>query len=129
ANTSVAASMSEHSRLIEALQSYLVLVSDSSGLTMDPESHGYFLQEMITRRIPETANSLRLLRAAAVQAARNKQMTPEERVRLQMQVEEAEADYAALQSGMSKALRDNPALQARLAPAINQLRDRQVLFL
>ena len=129
ANTSVAASMSEHGRLIDALQAYLVLVSDSSGLTMDPESQGYFLQELITRRIPEAADSLRLLRAAAVQAARNKQMTLEERVLMQMRVEEAEADYAALQSGMSKALRDNPALQTRLIPAINQLRDRQTLFL
>jgi methyl-accepting chemotaxis protein len=129
ANTSVAASMSEHGRLIEALQSYLVLVSDNSGLTMDPESQGYFLQELITRRIPDAANSLRLLRAAAVQAARNKQMTPEERVMMQMRVEEAEADYAALHSGMSKALRDNPALQTRLTPAINQLRDRQTLFM
>src|SRR5690606_2816053 len=34
ANASVAASMSEHGRLVEALQAYLVLVSDSSGLTM-----------------------------------------------------------------------------------------------
>ncbi|HWV19184.1 MAG TPA: methyl-accepting chemotaxis protein [Rhodocyclaceae bacterium] len=129
ANTPVAASMGEHGRLIEALQAYLVLVSDSSGLTMDPESQGYFLQELITRRVPEAADSLRLLRAAAVQAARNKQMTLEERVLMQMRVEEAEAAYAALQSGVSKALRDNPALQTRLIPAINQLRDRQTLFL
>lgn len=129
ANTPVATSMSEHGRLVDALQAYLALVSDSSGLTMDPESQGYFLQELITRRIPEAADSLRLLRAAAVQAARNKQMTLEERVLIQMRVEEAESDYAALQSGMSKVLRDNPVLQARLTPAVNQLRDRQTIFL
>ncbi|MDE2599946.1 MAG: HAMP domain-containing protein [Rhodocyclaceae bacterium] len=129
ANAGIADSMSDHGRLVDAIQSYLVLVADNSGLTMDPETQGYFLQDAIVRRIPEVADSLRLLRAAAVQAARNKQMMPEDRVLIQGRIEDAESAYAALHANLSKALRETPALQSRLTAPINQLRDRQALFL
>jgi methyl-accepting chemotaxis protein len=129
ANTASASSMNEHGRLVDAVQAYLVLVADNSGLTMDPETQGYFLQEVIARRIPELADSLRLLRAAAVQATRTKQMTAEERVLMQARADDVEAAYAALQANLGKAVRDNSALQAKLTPVVNQLRDRQTQFL
>jgi methyl-accepting chemotaxis protein len=128
-NTSVADSMAEHGRLIEGLQTYLALVADNSGLTMDPQPAGYFLQDAIANRIPETANAIRLLRAASIQAARSKQLSPDERAAMRIWLDDAEENYAALQADLSKAIRDNRGLQARLAPAMNQLRDRQSQFL
>lgn len=128
-NVSVADSMTEHGRLIDGLQSYFTLVADNSGLTMDPEAAGYFMQDAIVNRIPAAANAFRLLRAGSIQAARSKQLSPDERAAMRTWLDDAEESYAALQADLSKAIRDNPDLQARLAPAMNQLRDRQGQFL
>ena len=129
ANVSLLDSMAAHGRLIDTVRAYLVTVSDNSGLTMDPAAAGYFLQDAIARRIPEAADALRLLRAAGVQAARNRQISPEERAAMRAWLEDAEDGYAALQADLNKAVRDNPGLQAKLMPAMNQLRDRQAQFL
>ena len=128
-NTSVVTSMAEHGRLIEGVQSYLVLVADNSGLTMDPETAGYFLQDAIVSRIPEAADAFRLLRAASIKAARSKQISPDERASMRTWLDDAEESYAAVQADLNKAMRDNPSLQGKLSPAMNQLRDRQGQFL
>lgn len=129
ANVGVSDSMLMHGRLVDAVSNYLITVSDNAGLSMDPAPAGYFLQDAIARRIPETADAVRLLRAAAIQAARKRQLLPEERAAMRAWFEDAERGYAALQADLNKALADNPALQAKLVPALNQLRDRQVHFM
>jgi methyl-accepting chemotaxis protein len=129
ATTSVTHSMAAHGRLVEGLQSYFTLVADNSGLTMDPEAPGYFLQDAIVSRIPDAANAMRLLRAASLQAARSKQLSPDGRAAMHTWLDDAEESSAALQADLGKATRNNPDLQARLAPAMNQLRERQNQFL
>ena len=129
ANVAVSDSMLAHGRLVDAVSNYLIAVSDNSGLSMDPAPAGYFLQDVIARRIPETADALRLLRAAAVQSTRKRQLLPEDRAAMRAWFEDAERGHAALQADLNKALADSPALQARLVPALNQLRDRQVHFM
>jgi methyl-accepting chemotaxis protein len=129
ANVGLAESMAEHGHVIESLRSYLTLVADNSGLTMDPEAAGYFLQDAIAHLIPDAAESTRLLRAAAIQAARTKQFSPDEKATMRAWLDNVQGGYATLQADLNKAMRDKPSLQVKLNPAIKQLRDRQTLFL
>ncbi|WP_164779686.1 methyl-accepting chemotaxis protein [Paenibacillus kobensis] len=51
-NLSAPVSFTKHTTLISDLLNFNVTVSDSSGLTLDPEKHTYYLMDMLVQRLP-----------------------------------------------------------------------------
>lgn len=129
APSALAASMAAHGDLMDALSAYLLQVGDAASLSMDAEVTTYFLQDAAIKRIPATTEAVRQLRAAAIKAARQRQMSPEERLAMNLWLGQAQMAGVELQRDLNKVLRDTPALQASLGTTVNQLRERQALFL
>ncbi len=129
ANASVTSNAGMHGKLLDAVTAYLGLVEDNSYLTLDPNSDSFFLQDAAVVRIPAAADAYRLLRAAAIKAAKQKSITPEERIAMNVWLATAERTSAALQADLDKAIRYTPAMQSPLSAGMSQWRERSEQFL
>lgn len=124
-----ATNASAHDRLIASVRAYLELVGDNSGLSTDPESSSYFMQDTLVQRLPAAMDWLHLLRLGAMQAVRSKRLLPEDAVRLNDWADHAETAGGNVQSALTKVVREQSGLQQRLGALLTQSRNRQVEFL
>lgn len=128
-STPTAASLEAHDRLIEVLHHYLSLAGDSANLTVDPDATSFYLQDALIKRVPLSSNALERLRSGAIVAARQKALSPDERIALSVWLSRAQEANDELQTNLTKAIRNTPALQATLGPAVNLVRERHGQFL
>src|SRR3989304_10609447 len=71
-----------HTRLIEQIQSFEVVVADQYKLTLDPQMDTYYLVDTAINKLPDTLEHLGQLRAYGVGILAKKQLTESEKITL-----------------------------------------------
>ncbi len=115
---SPAGSFNQHSLLIGDIMALMQHVANTGQLIGDPDLDSSYLIDTTVDRIPETAETLGVLRGLGNGIAARGAVTANERVRLSELVSRAQGGLAAIDRNLRIAFGRNPDLEAALAPKL-----------
>ncbi len=111
---STADSLRAHNNVVDSILKYMQLVSDKSGLTLDPDMDCFYLMDAAVFRIPRVANYAGRLRARGSGVLQRKVMDTSDDSRLQVLREMYKVDFETLETDFAKAFEANSALAGAL---------------
>ncbi|MFZ2301343.1 MAG: HAMP domain-containing protein, partial [Gallionella sp.] len=112
-----------HTRLIDRIQAFEVVVADEYALTLDPELSTYYLIDTIVNKLPHALEHLGRLRAYGTGILTSKQVTPQQRIELNILIAELDDAVWSLHTNLDKTGRYNPALQGLISAASGDITD------
>ena len=110
----VAENFAAHTRLIEQLQQFEVLIADEYLLTQDPELASFYLIDTAINKLPHTLERLGQIRAYGTGILARKKVTEPQMIELKVMAAELENTHKLLSINLDKAGRYNPAIQKQL---------------
>ncbi|NOQ81862.1 MAG: HAMP domain-containing protein [Methylophaga sp.] len=105
----------EHTVLIAKLYTLFELVSNESGLVLDPALNTSFIMDSIVYRLPNVTENLGQSRGMGSGIAASGAITVEQRIALGTLVANIESNAQAVNDGMLIAMRENPELKVELS--------------
>lgn len=105
----------DHTTLIAKIYTLFELVSNESGLVLDPALNTSFIMDSIVYRLPNVTENLGQSRGMGSGIAASGLITVEQRVALGTLVANIESNAKAVNDGMLIALRENPELEVELS--------------
>ncbi|HJV28249.1 MAG TPA: methyl-accepting chemotaxis protein [Aromatoleum sp.] len=115
---------SAHTRLVDALLSYQIVLSDRYGLTFDPEAESYYLMATAVVRTPFVLERLGRLRAKGAAALARGSMDDAARTELSVLTNEVRAALRDLKVNVAKISAQRPDLKDRLETSLNGFETR-----
>jgi methyl-accepting chemotaxis protein len=116
--------MSAHTRLVDALLSYQITLSDRYGLTFDPEAESYYLMATAVVRTPFVLERLGRLRAKGAAVLARGSMDDTARTELFVLTNEVRAALRDLKVNVAKISAQRPDLKERLEASLNGFETR-----
>jgi methyl-accepting chemotaxis protein len=110
-------SFERHTALIDGLRDYITYLADTSNLILDPELDSYYLMDLMVARLPALTEGMGQSRAIGSGVAAKGAFTPQSWAQLAIRVDRIREAEKALESNLSTALRENPALTGVLRQA------------
>lgn len=108
-----------HTSLTKDILSLLVLVADTSNLTLDPEIDSFYMMDTIINKLPMAAEYAGQLRGIGAGVAAQQSIGEQERAYLILLSGINRSTIAVVKENMLKVFRKNPSLRPRLAPRID----------
>jgi len=105
----------QHTALIAKIYSLFELVSDESGLVLDPELNTYYLMDSIVYRLPNVTENLGQSRGMGSGIAARGIISLEQRIALGTLLANIKSNAKSVNNGMAVTLRENPQLEAELS--------------
>ena len=115
-----AASYQAHTTLIRQQLALASRLLDVSGLILDPEAVSFHLIASLLEQLPNQVESVGQARSLGTMILAHQQITPDERMQLQILLALAKEQNEKMQIQASKALLADPALQGSIGPALKQ---------
>jgi len=116
-NLTAAENFTAHTRLIDRVQVFEVMIADEYALTLDPELSTYYLIDTIVNKLPHALEHLGRLRAYGTGVLAEKQTTPQQKIELNILIAELDDAIVSLNINLDKTGRYNPALQGLISAA------------
>ena len=123
ASMAAADNFAAHTRLIEQIQSFEVVVADQYKLTLDPQMDTYYLVDTAINKLPDTLEHLGQLRAYGVGILAKKQLTESEKITLSGILAILHESLSPLDQNLEKTGRYNPAIQSSLSTVSRDIAD------
>ncbi|WP_420476533.1 methyl-accepting chemotaxis protein [Noviherbaspirillum sp. ST9] len=111
-------SFAAHTALVEQMLKVSELMIDHFGLSLDPEADSYYLIEAALTQSPDLIETLGRLRARGSGILTAKTASLEDRASIVALIEKANGRITEVRSAVDKAAAYNPAVNARLAGAL-----------
>ncbi len=115
--------LKSHNAFIDALSNYWTLISDKSGLTVDPDLNSFSILDAAAFRLPHVMASIGRLRALGLGILARHDLTPEEKTEFVVLERLYAVFFPDMLSDYTKAIEENPALGAALNAKIKQMND------
>ena len=122
-NLTAAENFAAHTRLIDRVQAFEVMVADEYALILDPELSTYYLIDTIVNKLPHALEHLGRLRAYGTGILVEKQTTPQQKIELNILIAELDDAIVSLNINLDKTGRYNPALQGLISAASREISD------
>ena len=106
-----------HTRLIDQLLIFKVVVSGEYVLLLDPQADTYYLIDVAVNRLPMALEHLGQLRAYGIDVLARKRITEPQKVAMKTLVDEFNDEIKFLKVDFDQVTRHNPALQNALSTA------------
>jgi methyl-accepting chemotaxis protein len=113
----------KQSLLVKAILSYMTLVADKSGLTLDPELDTFYLMDSAVFRIPDVIENMARLRGKGSGILKRQVITTDEKIDLVAFQKFFEKDFELLGTSVDKALGANSASMAALGAKSKEARE------
>lgn len=110
-----------HTQLIEALQTFEVLVADEYLLTLDPEIASFYLIDTTINRLPHTLEHLGRIRAYGTGILTSRTITEPEKILLHTQIAELNTTLDDLHKNFDKTVHYNNMLKENLHFTVNEI--------
>ncbi len=114
------ASFQAHGALIQQQLELSAKVLDVSALILDPEAPSFYLISGLLDQLPRQIESMGQLRALGSAILARQAITTDERIQLQILLAQAKDQSQKMQAHARQALEADRALEARIAPALNE---------
>jgi len=108
-----------HTRLVEQIQFFKLFVADEYLLIMDPEIATFYLVDTAVNKLPHTLESLGKLRAYGTVILTRKQITENQKTKLNVLIAELDSAHKEFNANLEKTARHNPALRNPLLAVLN----------
>ncbi len=103
-------------------------IADDLNLSLDPDMDSYYLGQAVSPLIPNVINHMGQFRLIAARALKDKSLSIEDRVRLNVLYNQYLSDYQSLLSSLEKSLSAKPVLALNLQPRIDAVRETAKFF-
>ena len=110
-----------HTRLIDRVQAFEVMVADEYALTLDPEISAFYLVDTIVNKLPHAIEHLGQLRAYGTGALAEKRVSPQQQTEISILISKLVDAIGNLEVNLDKAGRYNPALQGLISAAFGDI--------
>ncbi|EFM09614.1 methyl-accepting chemotaxis sensory transducer [Paenibacillus curdlanolyticus YK9] len=108
-------SFAKHTTMIEELLDFNVVVSDASGLTLDPEQHTYYLMDMLVQRTPLLMEKIAQTRGQITGTLLRGKLTPSEKLEYRIDYDRIETAMVGLQKDWASTTSSSPDIQSMQA--------------
>lgn len=109
----------EHTALIARIYRLFELISNESGLVLDPALNTFFIMDTVVYRLPKITENLGQSRGLGAGVAARGVVTIEQRIKLGTLLANIESNQNTVDEAMLIALRENPSIKNELAPLLN----------
>ncbi len=108
-----------HTQLIASVLELVSLVSDSSGLTMDPELESFYVASSIVNALPQIVENLGQARGMASGLAVRTVVTQKESIKLSSLLATVQKSINALERSTKVVAQSNPEVGAKIKPDVD----------
>jgi len=108
-----------HTQLIASVLELVSLVSDSSGLTMDPELESFYVASSIVNALPQIVENLGQARGMASGLAVRTVVTQKESIKLSSLLAAVQKSINALERSTKVVAQSNPEVGAKIKPDVD----------
>ena len=114
-------SFKEHTDLVNRLLEFMLQISDTSGLTLDPQTDTYYVMDIVYLRSMNVIENMAKIRGIGSGIASRNTVTPEERMKLAVLSNQVEASLKNFDHDMS-VLKDFDGIYQKVNPVIDDLK-------
>jgi signal transduction histidine kinase/DNA-binding response OmpR family regulator len=122
-------SLNAHTQLVQDTLTLLTVVGNNSNLILDPDIDSYYLMDAVITKLPLSANYLDQVRTYGLIAVVTKNLTTEDRTRLNILTGLVRSNLRASVTGFGYVFAENATLKPLIEPAMNPNSDATQAFL